>query len=539
MSRLREVRRRAWRIETVRGRATGSAPTRRAVTLQRRVVAGVTALSFLTLGGAFVSISVAADRAREVQLDEALQREALDEVQELTTNASRLAVRNRVLPSRPARTRSTPRCTGPAASSRTDHRDVVGARRPRATAPDGAGRPLQPPRRHWRGFARGAGVGAEPRRRHLLVGAPRTDLDGDPALPPPRWRWCSWWRARGRRRWRAGSRGASRATSASPRWPPAAGGDLSRASPAPSTDAEAAQLGRDPTRRSPASRRVVDGQRRFIANAAHGSARRSPRRCSARCGLHPAASAARRLPRGADRGARVGREQLPHAHRRPALALARLGVIRRGPRRRWRSIWWPTARRQDDRRRRRRRGVRFRNCGRRRASAWDHASDLAASPATSSNAVRHAPPGSGARCRSRRRATTRCSRWRQATVFRGRARADLIFEPSPRVGGARVRRHAGAASGLGSRARSQAPAPRQSSPAKRRAEGLRAAGSCCALLAPQRRGGSGRQGKPGLALFALRLASRVLTTGRGAPSGVGELSPNAHAICRPGAHRNA
>lgn len=243
------------------------------MTLQRRLVAAVMAVTVLTLGLGLASIAFAVNRAQERQLDQALVNEAREEAHECARDGGDALM----ISARP----------GPAAND-------IGPLTKYAALFDAEGRVLDETLT-WVGHRPRLGSLAAPRGQPfdlglphenlravtvpvpshpgvvLLLAAPRTDLDLDEAYMrramamvfavASAWTFmvAMWFSHRL-------TRDHARIMEVAHR---AAGGDLSARVAATHSDADAAQFGRDLDETLDRLEASVNAQRRFIANAAH------------------------------------------------------------------------------------------------------------------------------------------------------------------------------------------------------------------------------------------------------------------------------
>lgn len=237
------------------------------------MVGAVMALTILTLGGALAAISLAVNRAQERQLDVALLAEAREEAREIAAlGGARLAISDRPGPAAndvgPLTKYGVIYGPGGAVIAATPtwrHPPPARGALPRG---DGALFDLFVAREHLRGVIVSVpGTG----RSALLLAAPRADLDGDAAFLRSAMAMvlvvaCAWTFAVASWFARRLTRGHLRIMEVAHR---AAGGDLSARVALESSDADVLQLGRDLDETISRLATVVDGQRRFIAHAAH------------------------------------------------------------------------------------------------------------------------------------------------------------------------------------------------------------------------------------------------------------------------------
>lgn len=243
------------------------------MTLHRRMVGAVMALTVLTLGGALGVISLSVNRAQERQLDEALVAEARAEAAEIAGRGeSPLEISGRP---GPAANDVGPlpkygvifdaRGGAVATTPNWQHRSP---RRGEFPSPDGRPFDLWVEREHLRCVVvRVPGA----RRVELFLGVSRTDLDGDAAFLLRAMVMvfvvaCAW--TFGVAQWfaRRLTRGHQRIVEVAHL---VASGDLSARVADQSADAEVLQLGRDLDGTIDRLATVVDAQRRFVAHAAH------------------------------------------------------------------------------------------------------------------------------------------------------------------------------------------------------------------------------------------------------------------------------
>lgn len=243
------------------------------MSFQRRLVLAVTLVAAATLGGAFAAVAAAINRAQERQLDDALRREAKEEAGEIAAlGETKLAISSRPGP--------TATDVGPLTKYAViygDNEAVLAMTDTFRGRPPPYGDLRRPP---WRCFnlwfenEHLRGVFAplpSPKGAVLLLAAPRLDLDADEAFLSRAmlrvWLVAIVWAAL-----MAGwvvhylTRGQRAVTAVVRR---VAAGDLNaRIGKAPA-DRETAQLMRDVDDMVERLDKLVQSQRRFIANAAH------------------------------------------------------------------------------------------------------------------------------------------------------------------------------------------------------------------------------------------------------------------------------
>jgi two-component system OmpR family sensor kinase len=243
------------------------------MSFRRRFVVAVSAMTMVTLGGAFAAVSMAVNRAQERQLDDALRAEAKEEARE----ASALGGHELAISDRP----------GPAANDvgpltkygaiyAVDGRVLAATPTFHGSPPPLASLRREPGRcfdlwfggEHLRGML--VPIPGHPETR-LLLAAPRTDLDGDEAFLARAMLvvfalavgWTvlvtSWIVRRLTREHQAIAQVARRV----------AAGDLSARVATPTADPEIAQLARDVDDMIERLGVLVTSQQRFIAHAAH------------------------------------------------------------------------------------------------------------------------------------------------------------------------------------------------------------------------------------------------------------------------------
>jgi len=243
------------------------------VSVRGRLLGVVTGLTVLTLGGAFVAVSVAVNRDQERQLDAALVREADEEAREVATlTGDHLAISDRPGPQANDVGPLTKYAAvyGADGAPRVATETFHGRPPPFATVrhPDGMPFDLDGPGEHLRGVL--VGVPGRPGVK-LLLAAPRTDLDGDAVFLRRAMvlvfcvalGWsvaiASWFVRRLTRDYELVAAVTRRV----------AGGDLSARVSDRSDDREVAQFERDLDGMIDRLALLVSAQQRFIAHAAH------------------------------------------------------------------------------------------------------------------------------------------------------------------------------------------------------------------------------------------------------------------------------
>lgn len=297
------------------------------MSFRRRLVGAATALTVVTLGGAFAAVYFAVNRAQEHQLDEALLAEAREEAREAASlGGDELAISDRPGPAANdvgpltkygaiyagdgAVLASTPTFRGAPP-------ELSGLRASRGACFD-----LWVANEHLRGVL----VEVPSHRAVLLLAAPRSDLDGDAAFllramllvfaVAAAWTMAvAFWLVRRLTRDHAAIAAVARRV---------AGGDLEARVEIASTDREVGQLARDVNEMIDRLSRLLTAQGRFIAHAAHEL--RAPLTT-----LYTELSLALRRERDADSYRQSISDALESARRLTALAddllaLARLGA---------------------------------------------------------------------------------------------------------------------------------------------------------------------------------------------------------------------